>query len=205
MVLGGLFGCCGITSLGGQVMNRAMNPMMQQLTASDPQNPAANEFMERNAAFQARIFPIALTTGLLGLLHAIALLTGGIMAYNGRASGRSLLALVCTIGIGVELVNGGLGLYLSRETNAMTEEMMKTTFAAGTPAAGTEQTEEQKQAQEMGQKFASGAARAGSILGIVMLVFFFVLKTGYYVLSVLYLRREDVVRFFEAPRSSAAA
>jgi hypothetical protein len=201
MVLGGLFGCCGVTSLGGQVMNRAINPMMAQMTASDPQNPEVAAFMERNAQLQARIFPFALTTGLLGLLHSIALLVAGIMTQNGRASGRGLLVLVCLVGIAVELINGGVSVYVSRETNAMTEQMMKATFAA----QRADPTPEDKQAQEMGQKFASGAARAGSILGIVMIVFFFAIKTAYYIVTARYLQRKDVLEYFETPRSTAAA
>jgi len=201
MVLGGLFGCCGITSLGGQVMNRAMNPLMEQMMAGDPQSGAAREFMDRNAAVQARVFPYALTAGLLGLLHSIALVVAGIMAQNGRASGRGLLALVCMVGLGVELVSGGISIHVSRETSAATADMMNASFAA----QPGEQTPEQKQAQEMGQKFASGAARAGSILGIVMIAFFFAIKSVYYVLTVLYLRRRDVVDFFEASRRSAPA
>jgi hypothetical protein len=201
MVLGGLFGCCGVTTLGGQVMNRAMNPMMGKMMTGDPESPAAREFMERTSAAQARIFPFALTTGLLALLHSIALVVAGIMAYNGRASGRGVLALVCLVGIGVELINGGISIYMTRETDALTAEAMKATFAAQ-PA---EPTPEQKQAHEMGQKFASGAARAGSILGMLMIVFIFAIKTGYYVATALYLRRKDVVDFFEAPRSTAAA
>jgi hypothetical protein len=200
MVLGGMFGCCGVTTLGGQVMNRAMNPMMAQLGANDPKNPEAAAFMKRSAELQARIFPFALTTGVLGLLHSIALLVAGIMAQNGRASGRGLLALVCLVGIGVELINGGVGLYVSSETNAIAENVMKATFAGR-----AHPTPDQKQAQEMGQKFASGAARAGSILGMLMIVFFFAIKTAYYVVTARYLQRKDVVDFFEAPRGTPAA
>jgi hypothetical protein len=205
MVLGGLFGCCGVASLGGQVMNRAVNPLMEQMTANAPQNEELRRFTERNAALQARIFPLALTSGLLALLHSLALVVGGIMAYSGRASGRSVLVAVCAAGVAVELINGGLGLYLTRETNAMTAEMMKATFANQPDAQGAEQTPEEKQAQELGQKFASGAARAGSIVGIAMVVTFFALKTAFYVATVLYLRRKDVVDFFETPRAAASA
>jgi disulfide bond formation protein DsbB len=199
MVFGSLFGCCGVFSAGGALVNRVMAPAMMQLPdAAGGQEPefvaAQRRIMERSFALQARIFPYVITSGVLTLLHSLALVIAGIMAHNGRASGRRVLVLVCLVGIGVELITGGIGLYHAGEQGKLSEEMMKAAMVL--PSSG-EPTPEQKEAQQFMQSFAAGAGRASSILGWLMVIVFFATKVAYYVFSSIYLRRPEVVRHFE--------
>jgi len=196
MVLGGLYGCCGMTSVGGLVVNSAMQQMQQNPALDD----AMRQVLQQQAALQARIFPFALTIALLGLLHSAALLFSGFMAYSRRRSGRKLLALVCMIGIGVEAVSGSVGLTVARETTRHTEAIMKSTLAA----QQAKQPPTSKQVEEMTGKIASGATQLGNIMGVLMLVVFFVIKTAYFVTCGLYLRRKEVVDYFEGPRPALA-
>lgn len=206
MVLGSLFGCCGLATVGGAVANRAMTPAMMELGMAGGQNQDAvaahRRVMERSAALQARLFPFALASGTLAILHSLALVLAGVMAHNGRASGRRLLVLVCLVGIGLELLSSAFGLYHAREQGALSEEMMK---AAMVQPLTADPTPEQQEAQKIMQGFAAGAGRAGSILGFVMVLAFFATKTGYYIVSALYLRRPEVIRHFETASPAPAS
>jgi disulfide bond formation protein DsbB len=185
--------------VGGAVANRAMTPAMMDLGMAGDQNPqlvaAQRRVMERSAALQARLFPFTLASGALGILHSLALVLAGVMAHNGRASGRRMLVVVCLVGVGLELLSSGFGVYHASEQSALSEDMMK---AAMVQPLSAEPTPEQQEAQQMMQGFASGFARAGAVLGFVMVLAFFATKTGYYIASALYLRRPEVIRHFEA-------
>ncbi|HKU38780.1 MAG TPA: hypothetical protein VJR89_11555 [Polyangiales bacterium] len=199
IVLGSLFGCCGITSVGGVVAGRAgTQAMMQMQNANDPASAELfRKVAEKQLAFQQRTLPLTLSVGVLGLLQSIVLVIAGILAYKRQAIGRRLLVAICAVGIGVEVITTGIGLYLARETSAFTEEWM--TAATAQTAPGTDE-----KAREVAQKFGTGAARVGNVLGIVMLLGFFALKAGYYVFGTLYLRRKEVVDYFENPRPVAS-
>jgi hypothetical protein len=201
MVVGSLFGCCGVTSLGGLVANRAISPAMLEASTQgmdEDMARAQRKMMQRTNELQARVFPLSMTSGLVGLLHSLALVIAAVAAQNARPSGRRMLELVCLIGLGVELINGGFGLYVAREQSGISEEMIKATFAQGADrgVAGAPDADQQR-AQETARSFGAGAAKIGSILGIAMLVGFFVLKTGFYIACALYMRRKDVIAFFE--------
>lgn len=207
IVFGSLFGCCGVASVGGAMANKVMGPAMMQLPgAADGQEPdlvaAHRRIMERNMALQARAFPFVVASGVLTLLHSLALVLAGIMAHNGRASGRRLLVIVCTVGIGVELIAGGFGLYHASEQGKLSEDMMKAAMVV--PTAG-EPTPEQREAQKTLQTFAAGMGRASSILGWVMVIVFFATKVAYYVFSSIYLRRPEVVQHFDGGAAPVAA
>jgi len=196
MVLGGLYGCCGMTSVGGLFVNSAMQQMQQNPALDD----AMRQVLSQQAALQARIFPFAMTIGLLGLVHSAALLFSGFMAYSRRQSGRKLLALVCMIGIGVEAVSGSVGLVVARETTRHTEAIMMSTIAA----QQAKHPPMNKQVEEMTQTIAGGATQVGNIMGVLMLIVFFVIKTAYFVTCGIYLRRKEVVDYFEGPRPAVA-
>ena len=204
IVIGSLFGCCGVTTVGGVAVSRSMPQVALQAQLKDAKDPAAadafRQVADRQLAFQKRTFPLTLTAGLLGLLQSIALLVAGILAHQRQTFGRKLLAAVCVVGIGVELIGAGIGLYLSRETSAYTEDMMKATFAA----QQAQQPQLNEQVRETVEDFSAGAARVGSVLGVVMMLGFLVIKAGYYLASTLYLRRPEVIEYFEAPRAASS-
>lgn len=73
---------------------------------------------------------------------------------------------------------------------------MKATFAAQ-----GQQRAMDDQSRELMTKFGTGAARVGSVLGVLMVLGFFAVKVAYYTCAVLYLRRKDVIDYFETARA----
>ena len=203
MVLGSLFGCCGITSVGGAAVGRDVSVATLEVQAQSAKDPAAAEMSRRSAklqkAFQDRTYPLSMTVAVIGLLQSLALGIAGILASRRRPVGRRMLAAVCAIGIGVEVVAGGAALYLSTETSAFAQDMMKATFAAQ-----SQQQALNEESREVVEKIGMGAARAGSVLGVIMVLGFFAVKVAYYVFSTLYLRRKEVIDYFEDARAATA-
>lgn len=208
IVLGSLFGCCGIAGIGGLVAGRFMNPAFAQAQAKAQESPnmarVQAEMFERSAEFQQRIFPLSMTSSAIGLLHALGLIVAGVAAYGARAFGRRMLSVLCLVGIAVELVGGYVGLYVATEQNAIMAPMMDQMMQAATEHGVAEPNEEQRRAQDMARGFMSSAFQVGNVFSWAMIIGFFLVKTSYYVACALYLRRKDVVAFFE-PKAAAGA
>ena len=197
IVMGCMFGCCGIAGIGGLVVGRVMSPAAMQAPTRDER--IANiqkQYMERNAAFQARIFPLAMGSGLLALAHAVALAIAGVLAYRVRAIGRRMLATLCIAGIAIELVSGYIGVYVATEQNAvmgpLMEEMMTETVKDQ-----PNQSAQQKRALDLTRGFMAAAFKAGNVFSWLTVIGFFVVKSAYYLASALYLRRPEVAAYYE--------
>jgi hypothetical protein len=197
MVVGSLFGCCGITSVGGAIIGRNVPQATLEMQATNAKDPAVAETIQRYAAtqkaFQERTFPLTMTIAVLGLFQSIALVISGVLANRLRPIGRRMLAGVCVVGIGIELIGACTALYLSSETSAYAENLMKATLAA----KQRQQPALDESSRAVVEKIGAGAARAGSVLGVIMVLGFFVLKVAYYVSSTLYLRRREVIDYFD--------
>jgi hypothetical protein len=205
IVMGCLFGCCGLAGIGGLVAGSVMNPAALPPTAQDQHfEQFQRQYMERSAAFQRRTLPLSLTSSGLALVHAALLAVAGGLAYRANKLGRRLLAALCFAGIAVELVSGYVGLYVASEQNAvmapLMDEMMKKSANAG-PA----QSEQQKRALETTRGFMAMAFKAGNVFSWLTVLGFFVVKSAYYLICALYLRRADVIAYFEPQAAPAAA
>ena len=197
MVLGSLFGCCGITAVGGAVVGRKMPHATLEMQAKNAKDPAAAETIHRydkmQMAFQERTFPLTMTVAVLGLLQSIALVISSILASRRQPIGRRMLAAVCAIGIGIELIGSGTAMYMRSETSAYTEGLMKAMLAADQ----SRQPALDEGSREAMQKLSTGVARASSVLGVIMVLVFFCFKVAYYVSALLYLRRREVIDYFD--------
>ena len=201
IVLGSLFGCCGIAGIGSMVAGQAMNPAIMQQSQGNPQvDTVQKRYFERTAAFQKKIFPLSLTSGLLGLLHAFGLITAGVLAYRASELGRRLLVGLCFAGIAVELVSGYVGLYTANEQSAMMAPMMEE-LAQAPQGADAQQDEQARRTMQASRGVMSMALKAGSVFGWLTIIGFFLVKSGFYIGCALYLRRAEVVQFFQRVQS----
>ena len=200
IVIGCLFGCCGLAGIGGLVVGRAMDPAAMHAPTRDQRLAAIQkQYMERSAAFQARIFPMSMASGLLALAHAAALAAAGVLAYRVRSSGRRALATLSLAGIAIELVSGYVGLYVAVEQNAVMAPLMNDMMEQ-TVSGQPNQSVEQKRALDVTRGFMAGAFKAGTVFSWLTVIGFFVVKTAYYLACALYLRRREVVCYYEGAR-----
>ena len=96
MVLGSLFGCCGITSVGGAAVGRDVSVATLEVQAQSAKDPAAAEMIRRSAklqkAFQDRTYPLSMTVAVIGLLQSLALGIAGSVAGHAGFSRGPLMA-----------------------------------------------------------------------------------------------------------------
>jgi hypothetical protein len=196
IVVGSLFGCCGLTSitslLANQQLSAAMQPRMPDARAQQLQQ----KYTKRITELQAKSRPVMLTSELIALAHALALAGAGYLCYRVRRSGRSLLLALFVAGIGVEAVTGYLGLRAFRDQQTATAGMM-TEMMDAAMQQGTKKTPPDPRLERSMHKFAKGAQGIGTVIGWLSMIGFLTVKTIYFVACALYLRRPELVAYFE--------
>jgi len=190
IVAASLFGCCGLFTVGGLFAGQAMSAAMPKMSGD-----AEAQFLERTQAIQKEMFPLALSTGLLGLAHAGALLLGGILAYRRMPIGRRLLVAVFFAGVVVECLNG----YVSA-LSAQKQSVAMETMVGGMMVSKGADDGDRPDPQAVANSF----ARLTSIASWIMVLGFLAVKSAYYIVCALYLRQPAVVAYFEPPPAPAS-
>jgi hypothetical protein len=196
IVVGCLFGCCGLTSIAGLLANGQFATAMQPRMPDARMQQVQQRFAQRINEVQAKNRPVMLAGQLIALAHAVALAAAGYLCYRVRRSGRTLLLALFVAGIGVDVISGYLGLQAIRDqqsaTAGMMSEMMDVTLHQGPKNAPRDPRIEQSM-----RKFMAGAQGIGTVIGWLSMIGFFVVKAIYYIASALYLRRPELVAYFE--------
>jgi hypothetical protein len=197
IVAGCMFGCCGMWSVGGLFAQQAMPAdLMDKAMGGGRAGEAQREYLKRSLELQQEMFPLALTSGTLALGHAGALLAGAILAYRRSAFGRRLLVATLFVGVAVELVTAYVGMSAAQRQN----EALKPFMAQNLQAAGNDE-ESAETARQIGDMIAG----VTSVFTWLTVLGFLVVKAAYYLACALYLRRSEVVRFYEEPAPAVAS
>jgi len=192
IVLGSLSTCCGLYAGFGLVMTDRLQAMSDQMAqVGQPEGSASvraqREMQAELVTFQAGWAPFTGSFVVIQLLVALLSILGGALALSAKPIGRSMLMGAFGLGTVFELGRSVVETLMQFQVIAITQRYMTQIVAAsqnGRPLpAGFGQT--------------MGAVMGGaSIAGIVFMLLWALIKIGYYVSSLVLLRREEVRRFF---------
>ena len=192
IVLGSLSTCCGLYAGFGLVMTDRLQAMSDQMAqVGQPEGSASvraqREMQAELFTFQAGWAPFTGSFVVIQLLVALLSILGGALALSAKPIGRSMLMGAFGLGTVFELGRSVVETLMQFQVIAITQRYMTQIVAAsqnGRPLpAGFGQT--------------MGAVMGGaSIAGIVFMLLWALIKIGYYVSSLVLLRREEVRRFF---------
>jgi len=192
IVLGSLSTCCGLYAGFGLVMTDRLQAMSDQMAqVGQPEGSASvraqREMQAELVTFQAGWAPFTGSFVVIQLLVALLCILGGALALSAKPIGRSMLMGAFGLGTVFELGRSVVETLMQFQVIAITQRYMTQIVAAsqnGRPLPpGFGQT--------------MGAVMGGaSIAGIVFMLLWALIKIGYYVSSLVLLRREEVRRYF---------
>jgi len=192
IVLGSLSTCCGLYAGFGLVMTDRLQAVSDQMAqVGQPEGSASvraqREMQAELVTFQAGWAPFTGSFVVIQLLVALLSILGGALALSAKPIGRSMLIGAFGLGTVFELGRSVVETLMQFQVIAITQRYMSQIVAAsqnGRPLPpGFGQT--------------MGAVMGGaSIAGIVFMLLWALIKIGYYVSSIVLLRREEVRRFF---------
>jgi hypothetical protein len=182
--LGMLISCGGVASMAIGPALQAAFPMSAQPGMDPDLVRAQEEMQEQMAAIGREYLPFTIGTLVVHLLAALALLVGGILTLKVSATGRSILLTGCALAVLYELVNGVLNVVMQMRMGPPVQRFMEQALQRG------------------------GQAQMPSGFGQFMLAIMFVtlgislvamlVKIGFYVFSVIYLKKAHIAARFAA-------
>jgi hypothetical protein len=197
MVLGGLLTCTGLFTSVGLVTSQFLSNGQQGLfdgaaeqgKGSDKEAlESVQQMQERMRSQQRKWFVPQLAIATIHLLLAVSLVVGGAMGMGLMPAGRSLILTACSIGIGFELLRTAFEIFVQSQSMEAMRDSMQEMAQSG---SGAEVPMDQFMNLGMG-------------FSIAMAACFAVVKLGYYIPAIVYLRRPHVRSLFTAGPSAAA-
>jgi hypothetical protein len=191
IILGSLGGCGGLVGLAGGVMQGRM--MEQQVEILERSGMPAEQvdrqrrMVDRMRAVTAEWLPFTATHQVLNIVASVVLLGASVMLLRWSATGPSLFVVAAAANLIVDTGGAFVGALVQRETSEMTREMMREVSAgAGAPPP-----------PGMGDMM-EGFVQASAWMGMCLAGGWVLLKLGFYVWGVVYLRKPEVRARFSA-------
>ncbi|MBX3269703.1 MAG: hypothetical protein KF729_05555 [Sandaracinaceae bacterium] len=184
LVLGSLGSCGGVLGLVNVALQESMVQMQETLQQHEP-NPAMREM---NAQIQRRSLEIASAWRVpmiagqgVNVLGSLLLLVAGILLFRWHPQAPTIFFVAVALSIVADLLVGGVGLIVQRQTVAALTEVTANLSGSGDPAA---------------ERMMGSVLRASGTFGFCFAIGWLVAKLGTYVGSVVYLRKEPVRALF---------
>jgi len=184
LVLGTMGACGGTFGVVGLFFQDAVAEMNDDIQASqpDPQLREINRDMQRELMEVAQGFKWPnLAVQLLNILASFVLIVGGILLFRWHPSATTAMMVGLALSIVVDLAAGGLQTAIGIQNMAVMDEFAQRMGELGDPAA---------------QRMMGGIMRASGSFGLCMGIGWALAKIGFYVGSIVYLRKEKVRRLF---------
>jgi len=184
LILGAMGACGGTFSVIGLFFQDAMVQMNDDLQASqpDPQLREINRDMQREIMEVAQGYKWPnLALQLLNVLASFALIVGGILLFRWHPSAVMAMMIGLGLSIFVDLSLGGIQTAIGIQNMAVMDTYAQRMGELGDPAA---------------QRMMGGIMRASGSFGLCMGVGWALAKIGFYVGSIVYLRKEKVRALF---------
>ena len=162
----GLLGCCvSLWGIAGLAMNEAaMNAANQMQQMGNEPDPFAESIR-----MQRELLPVHIAMTTLQVLVAVALLVGGSLLLAWKTFAPKVMAVICIVAAGLEVVGLAFGVWSSFRTVEIVKDM----------GEGAEQ-----------------AAQMGMAFGLCFAVVWGGAKLIYFIGSVIYLRRPELRALF---------
>ncbi|MCB9595786.1 MAG: hypothetical protein H6719_23895 [Sandaracinaceae bacterium] len=185
IVLGGLGSCGGTVGLASLAVQDSVAEMQENLQQNqpDPRIREMNQQMQRRSLEIAREWRIPTAiANVVNVLGSFFLLIGAILLFRWHPQGPTIFLVAAVVSIFADLAVGGVGVIVQQQTVAAMEEAMSTLGeASGDPGA---------------QRMMSGVMRASGTFGLCFAVGWLLAKVGFYVGSIVYLRKGTVRSLF---------
>lgn len=184
LVLGTMGACGGTIGVVGLFFQDAMAEMNDDLQASQPdaQMREINREMQRELMDVAQGFKWPnLALQLFNVLASFVLVVGGILLFRWHPSAVMAMMIGLGLSIFVDLAMGGLQVAIGIQNMAVMDEYAQRMGELGDPAA---------------QRMMGGIMRASGSFGLCMGIGWALAKIGFYVGSIVYLRKEKVRSLF---------
>lgn len=188
LVLGGLGGCMGLWGVVGNAFQETMSDKQMELIeesgGSQRQAEMQRQMQERLLEVTRKWRPAVIGHQALNAIVSIFLLAAGIMLLRWNPKGLQIFFAAAIGNLVVDLGGGILQMFMQMETNEVMQQMMRdiTTSDPNAPAG-------------MGRMM-DGIMQASAGVGVCFAVGWGLLKIGYYVAGLLYLRKDHVQRLF---------
>ena len=193
-VLGAMNGVGGVIgTLFGQQMQRAFTPRGAGGLPPEMQK-VQDDFQDEMAAVQEKFFWGLLGSSLLRIAVAAALIYGGIVCLSLKPGGRQVLLAACAAAIlfeiGIVVLQSLINMEMMTAINAYLENFLQTMPDAqgGGPP------------KELMLRIMKGSIIAGFVLQYVLIL----IKLVFYLLCILYLRRQSIKALFGQASAPAA-
>lgn len=188
-ILLGILGTCGgLSSLTSLAVQEQLNAFSRELTLS---TQGSGGFAEAQLAMQERIAEVTLAWRpalfghqLLNLLSSLALALGCVLLLRTHSKALAIVIGAAIVGIVVDLGGGALTAMHQLEVGAILEESFAATAASDPLLADAERS-------------VNAIAKASAQTGILFGVLWALAKAGFYVFTIVRLRKPDVKTLFQ--------
>ncbi|MEM9189956.1 MAG: hypothetical protein AAGF12_12310 [Myxococcota bacterium] len=195
----GLLGCgASVMGMFGAIMQQSISGAQAEAFEDMPGTPEAEiyavqaRFQERINEYQAQWMPYTVSLAVANGIVSAVLLLGTILILSGRKLGLAAMTIACALAIPYELSATAFGSWVQMKTIDLVDEMMAEMMAT-TPNLPPD-------FEAIMSTMMSGAVIVGMIAGVAWLL----LKLGYYVTAIVYLRKSTTKASFDEPAPGAA-
>lgn len=186
IVLGSLGTCGGLLGTGSLLLQDQMQAFSQQMAEMSSAN---DHIYQQQMAMQEQLrgladawLPALIALQIVNLLGSIALLVGGIALVRWKPSGPRLFAGAALAGLAIDAGAGAITILYQLEVNAIMQDYL-TGLVSDPMLAGAEQS-----MNAIGQ----ASSQASMFFGAAWIA----VKLGFYVFSIIRLRKPDVRALF---------
>ncbi len=180
IILGSLGGCMGLWGMGSVALQGPLQESQRRMLERSGDNPQIQaQLAAQDEIYEVtrRWMPFTLTHQGLNLIASMVLLAASVLLlrWSGVAPAVFLGAVVANVV--VDAAGSILGILVQQDTSEVMQRMMAAT-ASGTPGAPPEM-----------ERMFEGIMQASSFVGVCFGVGWLLVKLGFYVWGVVYLRR----------------